>query len=244
MIVHNKNQNGVFAQFRNFLPKLPGQFSGGNFFTPGLSRTRTSLSKFSISAGLERMVKTFLSIRVRKRSVSSWKRSMASKRKISAESVSGASTSKVRRQIYLKSYENDFPWVRASKDISKAFCKLCFVEVSISHGGKHDLAKHERTAKHKANKASAGCTNISAALKFQSKGEDLQVIRAETLMTQFLAQQNISLASADGWECLRIWRRLWRGFWPFLTAALTVSAFSPWSGKIRQTNVQALDWTL
>ena len=116
---------------------------------------------------------------------------MASKR--TSESVLGAGASKKRKQTFLKSYESDYPWVQAAKENAKAFCKLCFVEINISHGRKHDTEVHVASAKQKSNKASAGKTDITAAMS----DDDLQVIQAETLMTQFTAELNLPLTSAD-----------------------------------------------
>lgn len=87
-------------------------------------------------------------------------------------SVLGIGASKKRKQTFLKSYDSDYPWIRAAKENTKAFCKLCFVEINISHGGKHDIEVHAASAKHKSNKASAVKTNIAAAMKQQVKSDD------------------------------------------------------------------------
>ena len=71
------------------------------------------------------------------------------------------------------------------------------MEINISHGRKHDTEVHVASAKQKSNKASAGKTHCCCHEQQVKSDDDLQVIHAETLMTQFIAELNLPLTSAD-----------------------------------------------
>ena len=66
----------------------------------------------------------------------------------------------------------------------------------VGHGGIGDVEKHVRTAKHVAK---AGCSASSGrpSQHFFTISNDLSVIRAETLFTEFLVEHNLPLACSD-----------------------------------------------
>ena len=69
--------------------------------------------------------------------------------------------------------------------------RLCCSDFSVGHGGANDVQTHIQSKKHKSFvDSSAGTSSI--AKFFQPK--DYSVIRAETLMIQFLIEPNVPVA--------------------------------------------------
>jgi len=77
-----------------------------------------------------------------------------------------------------------------------ATCREPDVIFCVGHGGIGDVEKHVRTAKHVAK---AGCSASSGRpiQHFFTNRNDLSVIRAETLFTEFLVEHNLPLACSD-----------------------------------------------
>ena len=67
---------------------------------------------------------------------------------------------KKRLCCYNKEWETKRSWVKATTDSRRAFCTVCRREISISHGGDNDLARHEDTDMHKKAVLSKGASNI------------------------------------------------------------------------------------
>ena len=67
-----------------------------------------------------------------------------SKMKRSAAAGNDSGQKKKRYESkFKKEWETEFPGiVGCSRDVLKAVCTFCNSEISVSHGGKNDLAKH------------------------------------------------------------------------------------------------------
>ena len=68
---------------------------------------------------------------------------------------------KKRLCSYNRDWELKRSWVKATTDPRRAFCNLCRKEISIGHGGEHDLSRHEEAECHKKAVLAKGASNIS-----------------------------------------------------------------------------------
>ena len=103
---------------------------------------------------------------------------------------------KMRKQTYKKEYTEKWPCIVPSgKDDYTVRCELCCCDFGIAHGGSSDITLHISRTKHRtAAAASKGTASIASF--FQNRA-DFSVIRAETLMTNFLIEHNIAFSAAD-----------------------------------------------
>jgi len=100
-------------------------------------------------------------------------------------------------QKYLPGYQIKYPVIRRSSvSDNHAYCTVCRCDFNVGHGGIGDVEKHVRTTKHVAK---AGCSASSGRpiQHFFTNSNDLSVIRAETLFTEFLVEHNLPLACSD-----------------------------------------------
>ena len=86
-------------------------------------------------------------------------------------------------------------YVKVDKVSSMPFAK-CVIYIKVDHGGKNDLKKHSITEKHtrlqKSQNTTAPVTNY-----FTANADTEDVIRSETLFTNFVAEHNLAFAVAD-----------------------------------------------
>ena len=104
-----------------------------------------------------------------------------------------------RKQSYCDSYAETFTFIKKStKGEHHAYCKSCDCDISISAGGANDIKRHMNNEKHKKNaKALQRASLHTQPLSSFCKKEDLSVIRAEVLFTDFLVEHSIQPAVAD-----------------------------------------------
>ena len=82
-----------------------------------------------------------------------------------------------------------------------SFCTACFVDISVSHGGRQDITSHIATAKHSSYaKARDGMPSISC---FFGGDDQMSVIRAETLLCGAIVGHNLPVAFAHHFRQLR-----------------------------------------
>ena len=100
-----------------------------------------------------------------------------------------------RKQPFKQDYSKRWECiVQSRRDECSARCTLCCSDFSIGHGGANDVQTHIQSKKHKSFvDSSAGTSSI--AKFFQPK--DYSVIRAETLMIQFLIEHNAPFSASD-----------------------------------------------
>ena len=89
-----------------------------------------------------------------------------------------------RFQRYIAAYKEKFPWAAPcpSRGEKFAFCTACRCAVNISHGGRNDLADHEKTTKHKKNceaEQSKAVKNTPSIASCFLEPTDYSVINAE-----------------------------------------------------------------
>ena len=93
------------------------------------------------------------------------------------------------------SYSKEWPCIKASsKGENFAFCVACQVDISIGSGGKDDVRKHVKSAKHTANIKGHCSRDIGT---FMNKEKDYSCIKAEVLWTQFVISKSLPLSTSD-----------------------------------------------
>lgn len=119
----------------------------------------------------------------------------------SDDDQSDISASKRRKQVFLSQYTKDFRWIEASKrNEHSARCKFCTCELDLSHGGRNDILRHEKTEKHveyeRLMKSTARLNFVNKPANVQDR-LDAQVIRAESTIALLICELNLPLATAD-----------------------------------------------
>ena len=101
-----------------------------------------------------------------------------------------------RKQSYCDSYAETFTFIKKStKGEHHAYCKSCNCDISISAGGANDIKRHMNNDKHKKNAEALQRASLhTQPLSSFCKKEDLSVIRAEVLFTDFLVEHSIQPA--------------------------------------------------
>ncbi|XP_053396899.1 uncharacterized protein LOC123563982 [Mercenaria mercenaria] len=94
-------------------------------------------------------------------------------------------------------WEQEFPWIsKADNGLGFAFCKLCRRTFSVSHAGKNDVRKHGQTLVHsKTEKSELHTSNVRSY--FVSADEKPDVINAEIIWAQFVAETNLPFSVSD-----------------------------------------------
>jgi hypothetical protein len=99
-------------------------------------------------------------------------------------------------QAFKASYTSEFSFIVKSRvSDHHALCTLCGGDFSVAHAGKGDIIAHVNSQKH--TKKAKIINEKSTISSFFSNSSDLNVIRAECLITNFLVEHNVSLSSAD-----------------------------------------------
>lgn len=99
-------------------------------------------------------------------------------------------------QHFKDSYAGEFSFITKSRlGATHAFCTCCRCDISIKHGGKHDILLHAETTKHKEcfKTVESNSSIKSAFLKFN----DSSVINAECLFTAFVIEHNLPINCSD-----------------------------------------------
>jgi hypothetical protein len=119
--------------------------------------------------------------------------------RFSCEMSSAKPKKKKNKTKFNESYQEKYPWVWPIKhpvrDEHKARCTVCHCDFSVSHGGIDDVKKHGETDKHLSNNSQMAGT--STIRNFLPSVNDLDIVRAETLMAEFIVEHNLPFAVAD-----------------------------------------------
>lgn len=87
---------------------------------------------------------------------------------------------------------------RSTKGDNFAYCKLCSTDLSIATGGKNDIYKHSKTAKHQNATPSISQQSMSS---FVYKKEDMDRVKeGEILISTFVAEHNISMNAMETFQ--------------------------------------------
>ena len=90
----------------------------------------------------------------------------------------------------------------------KATCKACGVTYSVRHGGSNDVVKHfsskhplqamcSSSSTQTLDKFGFGQSEVAKRARQKKEEEELQVLRAEALFIQFVAEHNLSFRTGD-----------------------------------------------
>ena len=86
----------------------------------------------------------------------------------------------------------------SAKGSSYAFCTICNMDFSVAGGGLHEVKRHCGSLKHsRLVKESVNQPSISTAFERNSPSLQDQVTTAELFFTAFIAEHNLSFATAD-----------------------------------------------
>ena len=109
---------------------------------------------------------------------------------------------KKKQSKYQDKWTVEYPWVCKSRQgIEHAFCKVCVIDTKVDHGGKNNLKKHSITEKHPAAEIAEYHSSCDE-LFFTVNADTEDVIRSETLFTNFVEKHNLPFAVADHFTCL------------------------------------------
>ena len=102
-------------------------------------------------------------------------------------------------QKYLDKYSL-MPGIKPSLDgPTSAYCSYCRVNFDISHSGQYDIVRHCSNETHNeyVKKAKGNQSISSMFARDVSTLQDMQVIKAETLFTDFIVDLNLPITAAD-----------------------------------------------
>ncbi|XP_043925623.1 uncharacterized protein LOC122800181 [Protopterus annectens] len=107
---------------------------------------------------------------------------------------------KRRLSSFQAAWKMSFDWLSESKvGQGYAFCKVCHCNISIGHGGRHDLHRHMETEKHKINAKQASGRKVTDMFATQARQANIaqKVISAEVDFIFTLAEYNLPFSAAD-----------------------------------------------
>lgn len=100
-------------------------------------------------------------------------------------------------QNFKEQYSKEWPCIKESKLGPKhAFCIVCNLNFTISHGGSNDCKRHIGSANHK-KLASLQATMKPLSFSRPQNSMQTSVTTAEALFTEFMAEHNLPLSIAD-----------------------------------------------
>lgn len=109
-------------------------------------------------------------------------------------------------QKFKLEYSKTFPNIIEKSKLGDlyAFCRICQSDVSVRHGGLHDIKKHIGSKKHESiSKSFASTSKVS---EFFCGSSDQSVIKAEVLFTEFLIEHAIPISVSD--HCAKLFRKM------------------------------------
>ena len=108
------------------------------------------------------------------------------------------SSNEPKGQHFLDSYVEKWPCIsRSTLGIYFAKCNACNCDFSVKHGGGNDIFKHVKTPKHERNlECLRGVAKIETFVKPPTANE-IDVINAECLMTNFIIEHNLPVTVSD-----------------------------------------------
>ena len=103
-----------------------------------------------------------------------------------------------RNQTFKEEYKKAWDFIKPSKKGNNyAYCSICSADFSIAASGRYDIKKHIATAKHRSS-VEYKETNCPITQFLSSLSTNYDVIRAETLWTLYVVDNNIPFTSSDG----------------------------------------------
>lgn len=103
---------------------------------------------------------------------------------------------KYYQQIFLKSWETEFSWVKVGKNNKYAFCAVCRKDIKIT-AGKTALFRHEASEAHKSFSKSI---LKQSTINFPTTSQDTKISKtayAEIKLAGFIAEHNIAISATE-----------------------------------------------
>ena len=101
------------------------------------------------------------------------------------------------------SHSQEFSIMKSSqKGDTYAFCTICVCDISIASGGRDAIKRHVGGLKHLDAVKLKDSSSVQKVTGFFAKDDDLSVIRAEVLWTQFVIEKNLPLSVSDDFGSL------------------------------------------
>ena len=101
------------------------------------------------------------------------------------------------------SHSQEFSFMKSSqKGDTYAFCTICVCDISIASGGRDAIKRHVGGLKHLDAVKLKDSSSVQKVTGFFAKDDDLSVIRAEVLWTQFVIEKNLPLSVSDDFGSL------------------------------------------
>ena len=115
---------------------------------------------------------------------------------------------KRRMQTFKMEYSAEWPVLKPSKvGQNHAFCSVCKLDISISHGGRDDCRRHVLSKKHKEYAKLQKAPRIDTFFQSSTSiSADHEIIKAETLLPPRSEAVLISSASVSVCVCLFVCR--------------------------------------
>lgn len=99
---------------------------------------------------------------------------------------------------YLNKWEEAYPYLTKSNiGQSHAFCKICYNDFSVSHGGKSDVSQNDKSAKHKRAQETQKHAQPITSFVTTNVCEAAQVTKAEVKMSIFAPKIMCALSFCD-----------------------------------------------
>ena len=105
---------------------------------------------------------------------------------------------KMKRTCKWKPEWSRYNLIPSKRETGYVNCSVCLTEFSIAGGGFHEIKRHMETKRHKERaKGTLNQSTITSSFASSSNQLNEQVTTAEFDYTAFIAEHNLSFASAD-----------------------------------------------
>ena len=117
--------------------------------------------------------------------------------KMATSASTSTSDRRDRNQTFKEEYKKAWDFIKPSKKGIVTYCSICSADFSIAASGRYDIKKHIATVK---DRSSVECkeTNCPITQFLSSLSTNYDVIRAETLWTLYVVDNNMPFTSSDG----------------------------------------------
>lgn len=103
-----------------------------------------------------------------------------------------------RKCYFSDNYTKEWSFIKKGRNEFEAFCSICNIYVSVSHGGKSSIKDHVQTNNHKSRLSVASTSkDISSFMVKQDSKEDILICAAELTTAYKIVNHHQSFSSLD-----------------------------------------------